>query len=169
LFGRHVGDRASGCPWPCSGILDRRSQLRVAERLGKAEVQNLRVAAFREKDVGWLEVAVYDPCGVRGRKAIGDRNSDLDEHLNVDWAPRESGGERLSDEALHDQERSTAVLTNVENRADGRMLQGRHCLRLAVHSSDGKGVADIIGRQNLDGDLAMKTRVMGLINLAHPS
>jgi hypothetical protein len=41
-----------------------------------AKIQNLRVASFRDEDVGGLDVAMNNPFRVRGVKSIGHINRD---------------------------------------------------------------------------------------------
>jgi hypothetical protein len=42
------------------------------ERFREPKIRQLRVAVFRDENIGRLEIAVQDPRGVGGGQAIGD-------------------------------------------------------------------------------------------------
>src|SRR4051812_3873839 len=52
-------------------------QTHLVHEFGKTEVQNLRLASLRHKDVCWLNVAVDDSLGVRGIEGVGNLDGQL--------------------------------------------------------------------------------------------
>jgi hypothetical protein len=48
----------------------------VRSYLGKAEIQNLGMTSLGDKDIGRLNVAMYDPFGVCWIQRIGDLDRD---------------------------------------------------------------------------------------------
>ena len=45
--------------------------------LCQTKIQNLRLPALHQKNIGWLHVAVHDSLGVRRIKSVGYLNADL--------------------------------------------------------------------------------------------
>ena len=87
LLGRHVGDRAwrgAGAGEVAGGVL--RSVLRhgvagralLLELLGEAKVENFRLAALGDENVGGLDVAMDDAFGVCGVERVGDLDADFE-------------------------------------------------------------------------------------------
>ena len=70
-------------------------------------------------------------------------------------------------EELHDHESAAMFVTDVVNRADGWVVQGRSSLRLATKSGQSLRIpGDFIG-QKLERNKSMKTSVFGFVYHAH--
>src|SRR5690242_2659933 len=67
----------------------------------------------------------------------------------------------------HDDEVCAVVVTDVVNRADVRMIEGRDRAGLAIESRATVGIVTELARQNLDGYRAIEPRIACLIDLAH--
>jgi hypothetical protein len=51
--------------------------------LGKAEIENLGVSAFGDKNIRGLDVAVNDALGVRGVERVGDFDGEREYRLGL--------------------------------------------------------------------------------------
>ena len=71
-------------------------------------------------------------------------------------------------EKLHNDEGVPVLLTDVVNRADVGMIQGRSSLSLALESGERLRIAGNFIGQELESYEAMQPRVLGLVN-AHPA
>jgi hypothetical protein len=52
--------------------------------LGQAEVQDLRVTAIGDENVGGLDVAVDDPFGVRGIESIANLDAEFEQPVQLE-------------------------------------------------------------------------------------
>src|ERR1700730_5591742 len=72
--------------------------------LGQPKIQNLCVAASGDKNICWLDVAVYDSFGMRGVQSIGKFNRQWKQNLGTDWLSVDAMLQRLAIEILHGDE-----------------------------------------------------------------
>jgi hypothetical protein len=132
LLGRHVSDRAHGCAR--TGELRRVDADRghgsgfVAASLCRhdfreAEVQNLRVAALCDENIGRLNVAVDDAVGVGGVERVGDLDGEVEQRLEFELRARDEVLERLALEKFHGDEGLAVLLADIVNGADVRVVQ----------------------------------------------
>src|SRR5262245_47125566 len=75
--------------------------------------------------------------------------------------------EGLSLDELHGVEGGLAVLADLENRHDVRVMQLRRRLRLAAEALQGTSVAREPDRQQLEGDAASQRQLLRLVDDAH--
>ena len=147
-------------------------------------------ARRRDLDVGRLEVAMDDPCGVRGLESVGDLPRDRErlvqrktDPLRLAVAPVPDArsrpasarsvthavhqlGERGAIDQLHHDRLGGAVLHAVD-RGDVRVVERSQRLRLAREPASRSAiVANRLG-QDLDRDVAIELRVARAIHLAH--
>ena len=137
-------------------------------QLGQAEVEDLRLPAAGDEDVGRLDVAV-DDAGRCARRRARRRSG---------WpcpapAPGRMGLpcdavlQRLAFQALHDDEGLALVLADVVDGADVRMVQGGGGAGLALEALERLLIAGELRRQELEGHEAAQARVLGLVDHAH--
>ena len=170
LLGRHVR-RRSEHQAGVRQVPDRRHGARVAaervEQLGEPEVDDLGVAVLGDHCVGRLQVAVDDAGLVRA----GERFGHLDREVQrPDRTQRPAGddlAERLAAQQLHGDEGDALGLANLVNHGDVRMLEGRRGARLLHEPVASHGIGDERGRQHLQRDVAVETRITGPVHLAH--
>src|ERR1017187_9387324 len=75
--------------------------------------------------------------------------------------------QRHAVQKLHGDERLAILLTDVEDRADIGMVEGRSRLRLALEASQCSRVFGYFIGQELEGDETMQPRVLGFIDHTH--
>jgi hypothetical protein len=148
------------CAVTVGGRHDRRADLR------EAEVEELR-AALCDHDVAGLQVAMDDAGPMRGRQRVGHLNRDGQRLGDRERAFRNPRLERLAVEILDDEKREALVFADVVERADVRVLERRDQPRLALEALAELRVGGERRRQDLQGDDAIETRVVGSIDLAH--
>jgi hypothetical protein len=68
---------------------------------------------------------------------------------------------------LHDDEGPALVLADVEDRADPGVVEPRGGLRLALESLEDPGALSDSSRQELERDVALETKILGVLNLPH--
>src|SRR6185312_14297520 len=105
LLRRHVDGGPRYHPNRSQRILDRavtrNAHHRIARELGEAEVKNLRLSVCCQKDVCWLDIAVYDPFRMRGRERIRDLNRDIKQLFNFNGVSAYALFQALTFQLLH--------------------------------------------------------------------
>lgn len=159
LLGRHVGRRSDDDP----GL----GELTVGRpRLGDAEVEHLCLEAGSvrdEEDVVGLDVAVDDAGAVGGVERPADVAG---EQGDLSGSPRAESvdhvGEAHPGEVLHDEEgRAVVQLSRVEDRDDAGVVDLRDDPRLPLESQPRAGVAEPVGADQLEDDVAPEPLVAG--------
>ena len=105
---------------------------------------------------------------MRGREGVGDLDAVLERLVERELAPRETGGEGLPVQILHDEEIDAVLLPDVEQRADVRVRQRRDGAGLALETLAGGRVAGQVRRQDLEGDGAVQARISRPVDLPLP-
>src|SRR4051794_14529806 len=62
-----------------------------------------------------------------------------------------------------------ALLPDLMDRADVGMVEGRRSLSFSLETSQGLGVSGDLVRQELQGNKAMESSVLGLVDHTHPA
>ena len=104
---------------------------------------------------------------MRGIERVGDLQAKV-QHLLGREPP---GGDPVFQgpplQTLHDDERPALVLADVVDGADVRMIQGRGRLRLTLEALAGCRVFEVGLGKELQGHMAVKACVLGLVDDAH--
>src|SRR6185436_498891 len=87
--------------------------------------------------------------------------------LDLERTLLETRGERLAFKVLDDEICDALLVTDVEKRADVRMIQRRDEARLTIEAFAQRGIACELRRQDLDRDRSIEPRITGAIHLAH--
>ena len=122
-----------------------------------------------QHDVGGFQIAVQKPAGMRFLKRLGDlpgRTQGIGQRQSAVLQP---AMQRFPLDVFHDEEQRIAVFANLKDLADVGMIERGHGHRLAAQALARARVSRRHGWEQLDGDLAIETRIVGAIDLAHAS
>ena len=100
----------------------------VARHFRQPEVQNLRVPALGDEDIGGLDVAMDDALGVGRVQRVGDLDSSDSNASVSSGLPGDAMLQSFAIQELHGDERLAVLLADLVNRADIGMIQRRSCL-----------------------------------------
>jgi hypothetical protein len=127
------------------------------------------MAVAGHHDVGGFQVAMDDARLVRPRERLGDFDRKLDAARWRDRPALEQRTERLAAHQLHHDERQVVDVRDVVDDGDVRVFKCGGGARFLHESGAAHRIGDKRRRQHLDGDIAIKARVAGAIDLAHSS
>ena len=108
-------------------------------QLGQAEVEDLRLAALGDEDVGGLDVAVDDALRVRGVEGVCNLDPEIERDFERERPVVDAVLQRLAVEELHRDERLALGLADVVDRADVRVVERRGRARLALEALERAG------------------------------
>ena len=146
-----------------SGVLTRRDR----DRLRQAEVENLDLAGFRDRDVRRLEIPMDDARFVRGVEGIGELPRDVQRLRDRERPRGEPSGQGVALDELEHQRRLLAVLDHVIDRRDVRMVERGQRTRLALESRNGIGVGRNPRRHDLDRHVASEAHITRPVDFPH--
>jgi hypothetical protein len=127
------------------------------------------VSALGHKDIGGLDVAVYDAFAVGGVQSIGDFNCEGKQRLIVQDISDYLVFQGRAIEKLHGNEPSPFLFSNVMNRADIGMIERGGCLSFALKTRHCLGITAQLHREEFKGDKAKEARVLGFVDHTHPA
>ena len=110
-----------------------------------------------------------DAAGVRVRERRRDGGAELPRLVPRPRPAGETRVERLALDELHDEHRLAAVLEDVVEAHDVRVLEPRQRRRLALEPLTELGIVGDPGVEDLDRDDAAETQVAGAPDDAHPA
>ena len=110
-----------------------------------------------------------DASRVRGGQAVGNLGRDLERLRKGKPAAVEELSEVDAFEELHRQVGPPAVLADVVDRDDVRMVERGRRTRLGAKAGDATRVANHLVRKDLEGDVAPEPRIPCPPNLPHPA
>ena len=145
-----------------------RSRCGGAGELGQAEVQKLR-PGLGDHDIAGFQIAVHHAGPVRLVQGVRDVGRVGQRFFERKGPLLQSIGQGLTFDVLHDQEVGLTCPANVVKRADVRVVQTGDGKGFALEPLAELGASGEMRRKNLDRDGAIEPRVLGLIDLAHPS
>ena len=137
--------------------------------LGDTEIENLRVTAIRDEDIGGLDVAMNDARVVCGIERVRDLDAEGKQDVERQTAIGDSVSQRGALEVLHDDEGAAILLADIVNGADVGVIQRRRGPRLAAKPAESVGLASQFFGQELHRDEPMEPFVLRLVDDAHPA
>ena len=163
-----VAHRAVGHADVRQGIVGLRRRRRAAlrgvrhEHLGEAEVEDPRLAAGPDDDVGGLEVAVDDPARVSHREGVGDLDRDRESGERLERPPVHELLEGRPFHVLQHDVVEAVRLPDVVDALDVRVVEGGAQGRLALEAPPRGLARGELRLQGLDHDGAAEPQVLGL-------
>ena len=109
-----------------------------------------------------------DATLVRCRERVGDLDGVTESLIHRQLAAREALSQGLAVQIFHHQEPSSALVPNIENRADVRVRERSNRSGLAVKAMLGIWLASEVREENLDRYDAVQACIARFIHLAHP-
>src|SRR5713101_7022902 len=100
-------------------------------------------------------------------QSIGDLDSQIEHRLDFQRLATDPAPQRLPLQQFHGDEGSSLGLVNLVDGADVRMIQCRSRLGFALETAEGLRVVSEFVGQELQGDVATKLEVFGLIHHTH--
>ncbi len=146
----------------------RQGHLGLGDRAGDPEVDHLDLAVAADQHVARLDVAMDDAAGMGGGQRTSDGGGDAGGLARWERAvaPKDRR-EVLAVDVLHDDVRTGRVLPVVVDRDDVRVAQGRGVLGLLAEPGREVRVAQVLGSQHLDRDLASELRIDRAVDGRH--
>ena len=165
LFGRHVARR----PHHGAGTREvvRAGDQLVRGRTRQTEVEQLH-AVWRQKHVRRFEIAMNHAAGMQRRQRVEDPQPGRDRLGDAQWRGLEPLGQRRALEQFHGDEQHTAVLADLVDLTDVRMIDRRGRTRLAPEAL---ARSLVVGerRHRLQCDRALELLVARGVDDTHPA
>jgi hypothetical protein len=111
---------------------------------------------------------MHDPAAVRPGERVRDRSGDPQHLAERHSLPGDEPVQALAGHVLHDDEVAAVRGLDLVDRDDVRMVEGGGGAGLLYEASPALLVHPL-GREDLDGDLAVQAWVERAVDLAHPS
>ena len=144
--------------------------LRLGDRAGDPEVDDLDLAVAADQHVAGLDVAVDEAPRVGRGERPGDGRADArDLARRQRAAPAQDGREVLAVDQLHDDVRAARVLAVVVDGDDVRVAERRRRLGLLPEARRELRVAQVLGAQELERDVATEPGVVRAVDRRHPA
>ena len=136
LFRRHINrsprnDTDRGQRILIRSILIRGHAL-VARQFGQAEVENFHLSGLRDKQIGRFDVAMNDALGVKRLQRLRHLYRDVKQFFELQRLPMNALLQALPFQLLHHDEGMPAVVLDVMDGANVRMVQARRGSRLPL-------------------------------------
>ena len=168
LLGRHVAWRAENRAHLRGRGVGQPRRGRLRDEARQTEVEELHVTIGTHHDVLGLDVAMDDAGGVRDRKRPRELRAHARDRVGSDGTADERR-ERMAFHQLHGQEAPAVHVTDLVDGDDIRVVERRSGARLLLETTNRFSVAGERGPKQLQGNLAVKPRVVRLVHLAHPA
>jgi hypothetical protein len=161
-----------GHVWQCSRertVVELRCRRSVRHvRLGllrQSEIQDLDSAGGGDDQIGWFDIAVDDVSCVCVSQRVSDLETVAEHRFERQSFGRDEIAERLSLDEFHHDERVSAFVLDLIDRADARMIERRRCTCFPQQAPAAGVIRDAM--EELDRDVASKLLVVGAKHRAH--
>src|ERR1700693_292754 len=138
-----------------------------ANLLGKAEVENFGVAAFSDKNIGGLDVAMDDSFAVGSIERVGDVDTEIEEQFQIQGAARDAVLQRFAVKTFHGDVGLPIFLANFVNGADVGMIQRGGRSRLAAKSLERLVVFSHFFGKKFQRDVPAEVSILGFVHDTH--
>ena len=135
--------------------------------LRQPEIQHLGLVAVGHKNIGGLDVAVNNALGVRRFERVRDLDGQLHQHIHLEGTLADALLKRLPLQQLHGDEIPAVGLSDLVDRADVRVIQGRGGPGLALEALQRRRVFLQLSGQKLQSHVPAEVEVLGLVHHAH--
>ena len=136
-------------------------------QFGEAEIQDLGVPSFGDKDIGGLDVAVHNAFAMRSIERIRDFDGQQEQLFIFQRTAGDDVFQCQAVQILHGDERPSLLLSDVVNGADIGMIQGGCRLSLALEAGQRLRITANVLRQKFKGHKAVQACVFGFVDHTH--
>src|SRR5215813_519927 len=143
--------------------------LALLKCLGEAEVQEFYLAMLAYNNVLRLNVAMDDFHRVRGVEPSADLSGDIEHRLPGEATFCDQLAERVALDVLHHDVGLVVCFTDLKNRDDVWMTNGRSCASFTQESHRRRGGLRCVPGNQLYSHRSTEHLVQRLIDLAHPA
>ncbi len=179
LLGRHVSHRANHRPGASEGRVVSAQRRRGRDGLARigfvcgqfrqAEVQNFRVVAVGNEQVGRLDVAMNDSFRVRGVERVIYLDREIQQPIDFERLPGNLLLKGLAFQEFHDNEGQTIVPANFVNGANVGMVQRGGGASFALKSFQRLGIFGWFLGKKFQRDKTAQVGVFRFVDDAHPA
>ena len=134
---------------------------------GKAEIENLGVASFGDKNIRRLDIAMDDALSMSGVERISDFDADVEQDLDVDGAAHDEMLEGLAVEKLHGNKGFAGFVTNVVDGANVGVIEGRGSFGFTTETFESLAVSGEIVGEEFECDETVEAGVLSFIDHTH--
>ena len=131
------------------------------------EIKDLRRTSRRQKNIGWLDIPVYQTMRVCRVECVSDLCADLNQFRGGEWFAAEPLCYCDSFQVLHHEVRPALMFADVVQGADIWVIECRDCVRLASQPLDGVGLQRLLLPDKLEGDHSVEPYIRGAVYRAH--
>jgi len=135
----------------------------------QAEIENLRVPTFGDKNVRRFDVAMNDSLGVRGIERVGDFDGKIEDAPGFHGPAADHVLDVLAFQAFHGNESLAIFLADVIDRTDIRVIQSGGGLGFAPEPAQGLSILGELPGEEFQGHEAIQARVLRFVNDTHAS
>ena len=137
------------------------------KKLGQAEIENFRLAAFGNKYVGRLDVSMDDASGVCDIERVGDLNPKFKNLLDGERPAMDMLTESFTVNKFHGDERMVILFANVINGADAGVIESGSGVRFTAETLQSLGILLHVIGEKFQGHEAIKAGVQSLVDDTH--
>ena len=141
----------------------------AAAQAGEAEVEDLHPPVAGQDDVRGLDVVVQDAPRVGRGEPVADLDRGLERLADGQPAAQQPALQRLSLDELEDDVRDVALVPDIVDGHDRRVLDRSGGARLVLEQPEPLGVARRLEIEELDRDVAAEAGVARTVHLGHPA
>jgi hypothetical protein len=110
--------------------------LRLQGDFHKPKIENFRLTSIRDEDVRGLDVAMDDTLRMCRIQCVGNLDSQIEHHFDLQRLAGDPVPERLPLQQFHSDEGSPISLVNLVDRADVRVVQRGRGLGLPLKTAE---------------------------------
>src|SRR5437867_1404736 len=122
--------------------------------LGKPEIQDFDSPFAGQHHVLWLQVAMDDRGAMRGGEPVGELNANIEQLAYGDFTLSDERMKRVSIHQFRDDERNTALIPDIVNGQDIRMVERAGVTCFLLEALAAGGIGGELHRQHLERHLA---------------
>jgi hypothetical protein len=123
----------------------------------EAEVEELGLSAFGDKNIGRLDIAMNDAFAVGGVEGVGDLDAQRDQGFGVERAAFDAMLQGLAFEELDRDEGQAVLLVDLVNGADIGMVESGGGLSFALKAAEGLMIFGHVVGEEFEGNKAAES------------